>query len=359
MRIKFAIAALVLLIGAIVVGCGDDDDDGGDGGGGGDAKAGGTVVVSSWGGAWTEAEKEAFGDPFTEETGIKVEYKVAGESPSSPALLQADSGNIRLDVINSENAELLRSRGLLAEFPPDLKSALEENANPELYTDDMMTLGNTANIIVCNPTVMERCPTTAEEFWDTENFPGPRAIMDQPEAAMSFALQADGVAPEDVYPLDLDRAISKLEEIKDDIEVWPASGDEQQKVLINEQVGAAIMWNGRAFVVKRDNIPELELYWDGAQASYGSGLVVMADGPNPEGAFEYLKWIVEHPEAQAQWTEALTYMTPAKDLLDLVPPDVAEALPSSHADTLIVEDDEWIVENSGAIQKAWQEFLAG
>lgn len=356
-RTLFAVGAVTLVLSVIAAGCGGDDDSGG-GGDSGD-KPGGTVTVSSWGGAWTEAEKKYFGDPFTEETGIKVEYKVSGESPSSPALLQAESGNVRLDVINSENAELLRSRGLLATFPPDLMEVLEETSRPELFREDMMTLGNTANVIVCNPKVMKKCPTNAEEFFDVKNFPGPRAIMDQPEAAMAFALQADGVAPEDVYPLDIDRAIGKLEEIKPHIKVWPSSGDEQQQVLINEEVGAAIMWNGRAFVVKSQNIPDLEMYWDGAQVSLGSGLVVMEDAPNKEAAFEYLKWIAEHPEAQAKWTSELTYMTPTKELLDLVPAEVAEALPTAHEEDLIIEDDEWIVENSKQIQDAWQEFLAG
>jgi putative spermidine/putrescine transport system substrate-binding protein len=357
MRVRVGLCVLAAIaVGA--VGCGGDDDEGG-GGGEAAGKPSGTVAVSSWGGSWTEAEEEHIGKPFTEETGIKVEYKVTGESPTAPALLQAQSGDVQLDIINSENAELLRSKGLLAPWPDDIKQLLEETARPDAYKDDLIAFGNTANVIVCNPKVMKKCPTTAAEFWDVKGFPGRRAIMDQAEAALAFALVADGVPNDQVYPLDVDRAIAKLEQIKPDIRVWPSSGDEQQQVLINEEVGAAIMWNGRAWGVKSENIPDLEMYWDGAQVSYGSGLVVMKDAPNQAAAFEYIKWLLEHPESQAKWSEALTYMSPTKQLNDLVDPEVAAALPSAHEDEVIVEDDEWLVEHNEEIQKAWQEFLAG
>ena len=360
MGTRVALCILVVGVALGAAACGGDDDEGG---GGGSAAGGGTpegpVAVSSWGGSWTEAEQEHIGTPFTEETGIEVEYKVTGESPTSPALLQAQSGNVQLDVINSENAELLRSEDLLATWPQEIQDLLAEGAREGSYKDDLIAFGSTANVIVCNPKVMKKCPTTAEEFWDVEGFPGRRAIMDQAEAAMAFALQADGVPMEEVYPLDIDRAIAKLEEIKPDIRVWPGSGDEQQQVLINEEVGAAIMWNGRAWGVKQENIEDLELYWEGSQVSYGSGLVVMKDAPHQEAAFEYIKWILENPEAQAAWSSALTYMTPTNQLNDLVDPEVAEGLPSAHEEDVIVEDDVWLVENNEAIQSAWQEFLAG
>jgi putative spermidine/putrescine transport system substrate-binding protein len=236
--------------------------------------------------------------------------------------------------------------------------SLEEYARPDSYSDTLVNMGTTATLIACNPDVMDKCPTNPEEFWDVENFPGPRAIVNQSYGAMAFALQADGVPQDEIYPMDIDRAIEKLEEIKPSVKVWPSSGAEQQQVLIDKEVGAAIMWNGRAFVVKRDNIPNLEMHWDGSIRSDADGLVVMKDAPNKEAAFEYIKWIVEHPENQAKWTEALTYPTPAKDLYDLLPAEIAAALPGEHEENM-PQDDQWIVENTTELQKAWQSFLAG
>jgi putative spermidine/putrescine transport system substrate-binding protein len=349
---KVVVAAVGALTCLAVVGCGAESSAGSDG------KASGTINVSTWGGVWTDAEKEFLGDPFTEETGIKVNYQVSGNSPMAPALLQAQSGNMSLDVVFAENAEVLRSKDLLAEFPEDLMASLEKHARPDAFKNYLVNMGTTATIIACNPSVMEKCPTNPEEFWDVKNFPGPRAILNQSYSAMAFALQADGVAQDEVFPMDIDRAVAKLEEIRPAVKVWPSSGSEQQQVLIDKEVGAAIMWNGRAFVVQRDNIPELQMHWSGSIRSDADGLVVMADAPNQAAAFEYIKWIVEHPKNQAQWTEALSYPTPANTLYDLLSDDIADALPGSHKENM-AEDDKWINENTAALQKAWQAFLAG
>ena len=47
-----------------------------------------------------------------------------------------------------------------------------------------------------------------------KKFPGRRALRNHPIATLEAALMADGVAPDKLYPLDVDRAFKKLEEIK-------------------------------------------------------------------------------------------------------------------------------------------------
>jgi putative spermidine/putrescine transport system substrate-binding protein len=351
---KISVLVVTGVVASALAACGSSSD----GSGPGDIKKGTTINVSTWGGVWTDAEKKFFGDPFTKETGIKVNYQVAGNSPMAPALLQAQSGKVSLDLVFAENAEVMLDKGLLADFPNDLKQVFAKNLREDSYTDNIMKMGTTATIIVCNPDVMKKCPTNPAEFWDVKNFPGPRAINNTSYTAMFEALVADGVAPEDVYPMDIDRAMKKLDEIKKDIKVFPSSGAEQQQVLIDKEVGAAIMWNGRAFVVKRDNIPNLELYWEGTSRSDADGLVVMKDAPHKAAAFKYLQWIAEHPENQAKWTEALTYPTPTKDLLSLISPEIAQALPTAHEEN-IAQDDRWIADHTPDLQKAWKQFLAG
>ena len=43
-----------------------------------------------------------------------------------------------------------------------------------------------------------------------------------------FALMADGVKPDELYPLDLARATKKLETIKDDIVFWTSGAESQE-----------------------------------------------------------------------------------------------------------------------------------
>ena len=52
------------------------------------------------------------------------------------------------------------------------------------------------------------------DFFDTAKFPGKRGFWDYSAGGIfEFALLADGVAPADLYPLDLERATAKLDTI--------------------------------------------------------------------------------------------------------------------------------------------------
>ena len=360
-RLGILLTACVLAVS----GCGGDDDSG-DGGGGEDSGAaasgsadisGSKLTISTWGGSWTEATETHFGKPFSEETGVEIEYVPTSSTPTAPALLQEQSGNVTFDIVESENMLVLRERGFLTEFPQDLQDVFTETMRSDAFSPHHIQLGGSAVVIACNPALMERCPTTPAEFFDVEGFPGPRAILNRASDAIAIALLADGVAPEDLYPLDIDRAIAKLKEIKPHVDVFPSSGDEQERAMIDEEAGAALMWNGRAHIVKKETIPDLELHWDGSIVSQAGGQVILRGAPNKDAAFAYFRWIAEHPEAQAGWSEELTYSTPTKELQELLPADVAEALPFAHDP--IVEDAAYINENLDELEEGWQSFLAG
>ena len=57
-----------------------------------------------------------------------------------------------------------------------------------------------------------------------------------PIDTLEIALMADGVAPKDLYPLDLDRAFRKLDEIKDHIAVWWTGGAQSTQLLESGEV---------------------------------------------------------------------------------------------------------------------------
>jgi spermidine/putrescine-binding protein len=129
----------------------------------------------------------------------------------------------------------------------------------------------------------------------------------------------------------------------------------QEQVMTDKEVGIAFMWNGRAHVVKRDHIPNLQFEWGDSVVSSGGGWSVPKGAPDRDVAFAFLKWVAEHPEQQAKWTEQLTYPTPTKKLLDLVPADIAADLPAAH-DPAVIPNIE-LAKQSAELQKAWQAFL--
>ena len=91
-------------------------------------------------------------------------------------------------------------------------------------------------------------PTGWKDFWDTKNFPGPRSLYNDVFGTLEFALMADGVPPDKLYPLDLDRAFRKLEEIRPAVKVWWKSGAQSVQLVTSGEVNFIPMWNARAMV---------------------------------------------------------------------------------------------------------------
>ena len=88
-------------------------------------------------------------------------------------------------------------------------------------------------------------PKSWADFWDVKKFPGRRALRNHPLATLEAALMADGVPPDKLYPLDVDRAFKKLEEIKPHITVWWTSGAQSAQLLNDGEVDMVMAWNGR------------------------------------------------------------------------------------------------------------------
>lgn len=366
MRTRMRVGLVAAIAGVLAItACGGSSG----GGAGAGAKATGVpaldslkgrkLVISTWGGVWTDTTKKYLTDPFAKETGVNVQFIVNGNDTVAPALLQVKNHNVQIDLIDAGNDSTLILNNAAEKFPAELKTKLTAASQPNTVGDYVWGgYGTTATMIACNPKVVQKCPTTAAEFWDTKNFPGPRAMSSVPETAMAFALLADGTPPGQIDTMDIDKAIAKLKEIKPNIKVWTSSGSQQQQVISDGEVGISYMWNGRAYVVKNTTVKDLIMNWGGStyQADSG-GFAVPKGAPNKDVAWAFMSWVADHPQNQADWTKVLTYPTPTKDLATLVTPEVAAALPNSSRTTNI--NGLWVAQHSAEIQKAWQQFLTG
>ena len=77
--------------------------------------------------------------------------------------------------------------------------------------------------------ISRRRPSSWADFWDVKKFPGNRSLClsDSPRTLI-FALLADGVPRDQLYPLDIDRAFKKLDQIKPHVKVWWREGTQSQ-----------------------------------------------------------------------------------------------------------------------------------
>jgi putative spermidine/putrescine transport system substrate-binding protein len=63
------------------------------------------------------------------------------------------------------------------------------------------------------------------------------------------ALLADGVEPSKLYPLDVDRALKKIEAIKPNINVWWSSGPQLALLLKDGEIDLELIWGSRLAAV--------------------------------------------------------------------------------------------------------------
>ncbi len=121
----------------------------------------------------------------------------------------------------------------------------------------------------------DRKPTHWRDFWDVTNFPGPRSLPNtgSPWATLIFALIADGVPADKIFPLDLDRAFAKLDKIK-------AAGRRCGEDRRAEPAGDAPGRCGDELDVERHRLRHqarrrpLDWTWNNAVADFGSWVIL-------------------------------------------------------------------------------------
>ncbi len=68
----------------------------------------------------------------------------------------------------------------------------------------------------------EPIPETWADMWDTEKFPCERAFPNFNDTwrVMAAALLTDGISRDELFPLDIDRALAMLDKIRPTVSLW-------------------------------------------------------------------------------------------------------------------------------------------
>jgi putative spermidine/putrescine transport system substrate-binding protein len=326
--------------------------------GGGDAGGGeNTLVIASWGGRFTQTTQEFLATPFEDETGIDVQIVDVPGTQVTQLQAQRKAGEMQWDVMDSlgaGDAFVLNREGLLKPLTDEQKAGYVEALGAEKVSDFGFTYANLGYIIVCNDSV-QKCPATVREFFDVQNFPGPRALPGaSPSQMTSILAEATGAK----LPQPVDTLVEPLRRLKPDVKVFYTSGDQQEQLIRQGEVGMIIMYSGRAYNVQDGGTP-VTINWAG---TYDPGYTAeVVDAPHPETAKRFMDWVVQHPEAQAKWAEQMQYSVPSPKALEMLPEEVAKRLADYPAnyDKLGQQDFPWYVDNKAAIDQQLNEIIQG
>ena len=78
---------------------------------------------------------------------------------------------------------------------------------------------------------------------------------------LEFALLADGVPVDKLYPIDVDRAFRKMDQIKKFVNVWWTTGAQSAQLLIDKEAVIGTAWNGRYYNLIKEGAP-IAIEWN-------------------------------------------------------------------------------------------------
>ncbi len=306
------------------------------------------LVLVNWGADAITAYDAAYRQPFTKETGIVV--KMDGSGPTEGAIeAQAKSGKPTWDLVDVDpfSAITLGAKGMLE--PIDYAIVDKSKMRPGFGWDYAASTYFFSYVIAYDSEKYgDTAPTGMKDFFDVEKFPGKRSLYKWGVSSWEAALLADGVAPADLYPLDMKRAHDKIAAFKDNVVAYWGGGAESQSVLLNDEASMAIVWSTRASLIEQDSGGRIKFIWDQGLISPGALAVLKGNPGGKEAAMKFIA-SAQDPERQLVMFDKLG-QGPANPAADaLVPADKKNFNPVDPANMAkqITLDMEWYAANYG------------
>lgn len=198
-------------------------------------------------------------------------------------------------------------------------------------------------------------PRNWTDFWDVRRFPGRRGLCRAPAATLELALLADGVAPQALYPLDVERAFASLARLRDNVDIWWTSGAQNTLLLESDELDLSDTWSARAQMARRSGAA-ITLVWNGLYAA--DGWAIPAGCPRADIARAFVRYCMR-PDRQAEYAVHSTNGPTNRRAFDYLSPAEAAFLPTSPANfsNLSAFNAQWWGENSRSIAERFEEFL--
>jgi len=315
------------------------------------------LVVRDAGGALNRAAKAAFYEPFMKATGVTIVDVTSQLDPLSQIRTIVDSKSYLWDVsqLSLQASNILGASGYLDTIDTNLPYIVDVEA--AMKSQWCVSFQVFATVLSYSTRVYgENGPKHWADFFDTQKFPGRRALRRSPTDTLEIALLADGVALDKVYPLDIARALAKLDTIKNDVAVWWSSGAQASQLIATSEVDMVATYNGRVQVAIDDGAP-YKIEWNqGIWAA--DGYSVPKGNPKAALAKEFVQFCAR-PEQQAIYSMNIPYGSPNPKAYDHIPAERQLLLPSApgRLEKMIMEDYNYWTANLENVTDRFNQWL--
>ncbi len=277
-----------------------------------------TVVFAGWGGSYQDAERICYCEPFAKATGARVVQDGPMDVAKYRAMIASgtpdwDVVDITIDFLNAGRADNLFEKidtAIVNTKRIDPKFVDEYGVGCIVWS---YNLGYSTTVY--KP---DQAPKTWADMFDLKKFPGKRCFADNPVATFEAALLADGVSPDKLYPLDVERALKKLTTIRQDTIFWSTNSQSQQ-LFVDGEVNLGLILNGRAYDAAKKGAP-IAISWE--QNIQSVDYLVVPRGSKARDAAMTLIDTMTHSENQAKLANMIAYAPTNPDAFKTIDPAV-------------------------------------
>ena len=289
------------------------------------------IVARDPGGPFTKGFGEAFYEPFQKATGITVVGIQGQHEPTGMIRAMVETRNYTWDMslLSNNSHQSLANIGYLEPIAPAGGPGPNLSQVPESMRGEFIMGTDVYATVMAYRTdtaLGKNPPKNWSDFWDVKGFPGARSMHKHPFDTIEFALMADGVPPDKLYPLDFDRAFRKLDQIKKDVAIWWTGGAQTSQLLNAGEVDLLYTWNGRAQVAIDDGAP-VALNWNRGMWTF-EGWTILKGTPNADLCREFIEFCAQG-EQQAKYTPYVAYGPTNPGAFKYVDAKRAEVLPTN------------------------------
>lgn len=312
-----------------------------------------SITVTCWGGSYEAAVRKAFAEPFAKETGIGVTLVNNADLPRMK--VQVETKNVSWDVFDSIGPQIMAGseEGLWETIDTGIvdSSGLIQKTGPD-HIGTYFYAGGLGFDPARHPD--GKHPTTFAEFWDVEKFPGRRGLRSRVSENLEMALLADGVAPEDLYPLDIERGFKSLDRIKPVIRKWIETTPETVTLIGSKELDFTYTYISRVLASAASGVSiDMSMQQTLNSLEY---LAVPKHGKNTQAAMEYVAFCLR-PEQQAVFCEEVAFSPNAEKAMELVSDNAKEHMPDMQDPNSIIINDEWWGKNYNDLQRRFTEWM--
>ena len=334
-----------------------------------------SLTITTWGGAYEQAQLDAYIEPFRVETGIQVNLQqyVGGIEP----LQNRDSDGKPVfdiaDLIESD-AHFACEENLLIDFKYALLAPAADGtlAEDDFLSDALLDCGiahiEYSTVVAYDERAfLDEKPSSISDFFDIERFPGKRALQRQPRAILEWAMLSYGIPPQQIYELlsterGLNLVTRRMNQIRDHI-VWWESGSEPAQLLKDGTVVMASGYNGRFFEATMNHDAPISVIQDGQLLEFGVW-GILRDSPNQDTAKEFVRFVTE-TQKMAAFSNIIPYSPTRSSSLRRIGLhrksniSMLSYMPSRASSNVIRIASEWYARTEKARERWFNEWLSG